>query len=1017
MQVRFRKKNIVKWVSIALAVSPMAVIAAEPYPSLPPSLSTSVAPNILLYLDDSGSMNEVPYWQDSTGRWRSDETPDHPRKMSMAKKVIKSLLSKKENAELNWGLHTFDYRQGNELRTPIKNRADPVALKELKDEVDKVLPTGGTPLATTAYKTSLYWRGKASYRSGPAPSPIKYRCQKNFQIIITDGDPSGDTDLDSAIRDSDLAGFGITRPTGGGESSDNLARISEYMFKKDMRPAGTDEDGKDFNDPAFPIQNVATYTVAFNLQDTSKASILLKKTASVAGGKYYDADNEKELTDSLSNALASILSQRSNAGGVAVASKVKSNNNYAYQPVFNPDGWYGELSRYKINADGSIDKNTRIEAGALLNSRSPDSRIILSAKADKTTMPFAFTESNLALMSDAQKSLLGSSPAEQQKIIRYIRGAKDKDLRERKSLLGDFINTQPVFVGAPSSFSTESAFNSFKDAQKDRSMVFVGANDGMIHGFNATTMNEIGGYIPSMVYRNLKILSHPKYGAAGGIDAPHVYHVSGTAATADVKTSAGWKTYLVSGLGQGGQGYFALDVTSDKNFDNSSPKSAVKWELNDQHDAQMGYSFSMPVIWGVRDGGAVKPAVILANGYENDFDDTSSGGQKSVKAGALYIVDIETGKLIRKIEVAGSTGLSAPHGVDDLGDGVLDYVYAGDQEGKMWRFDLTDKDPKNFSVTDKPIFDTKGKPIIQKPMVIEVHGDKSASGSGSASPTFRGHLVLFGTGKLLTTADRKTTSTQSLYGVLDIGVLDKSAKTVTLGEGDLEEQKILPLTKENTTKEGTFRQVTDNPVDITVEQKPGSSTKKGWYINLTPTERQTATPQILGDKVIFGTGIMTSTKVCTPGGAGWMMVLDPFTGSTVRHRKSKYSFMDVNGDGNANGSDKINGEFVSGVELPGIPSEMTLVNDTDPFAGMVRDTTKPSNEPQMGDFVAAQGANTSAVSVVNSKKPPKETLNVKDCKGQVYIPSAGSDEVSRKKLDCPKLGVRVERTTWRELVQ
>ncbi|MGQ5525006.1 pilus assembly protein [Chitinimonas sp. PSY-7] len=1004
MQVQFCKKDIVKWVSAALAASPMFVSAAEPYPSLPPSLSTGVKPNILLYLDDSGSMG----WPVNE---RAAESPTNPIRMPLAKKVITNLLSKKENRELNWGLHTFDYYRGNHLRTPIKDRTDKAAFDELVNQVNAVRPDAGTPLASTAYQTTLYWRGMGSY---VGQSPIKYRCQKNFQIIITDGDPSGDTNLSAAMADPALRSYGIAVPSDGvGKVQNNLKRISQFMFEQDMRPSGTDMDGVDFNDAQFPKQNVSTYTVGFAL-DTQ----MLKDVAAASGGKYYTANNEKELTDSLTNALASILSQRSNAGGIAVASSVKSANNFAYQPLFNPDGWYGELSRYKIT-DGKIDTSSKLDAGLVLTNRGPDSRVILSAKLDKATVPFAFNDAaGLAAMSDKQKELLGGNTAEQQKIIRYIRGAKDKDLRERKSLLGDFIDTQPAFIGAPSSFSTESTFNSFKSAQKSRNMVFIGANDGMMHGFNAETMSEIGAYIPSMVYRNLKVLSNPKYGIAGGLDAPHVYHVSGAVATADVKASSGWKTYLVSGLGQGGQGYFALDVTSEKNFDNSSPKEAVKWELNDQNEPQIGYTFAKPVIWGVRDGGKIRPAVVLTNGYENDFDDGQSGGNKVAKIGVLYIVDIETGTLIKKIEVKDSKGLSAPHGVDDLADGVLDYVYAGDQEGNMWRFDLTDSDPKNFTVAEKPIFKAPGnQPIIQKPVVMEVHGEKSAGGE-----TYRGNLVMFGTGKLLTTEDRNSTSGQALYGILD--VMDKTPKTVQMS--DLVEQKVLPTTA--TEKKGNFRVVTDNKVELKVEQKNDGSTKKGWYLNLpTSTERQTATPQILGDKVIFGTGVMTSTKVCTPGGAGWMMVLDPFTGSTPRSPKNnkKYSFIDINGDKKVNGGDKVKvgtmEEYVAGMELPGIPSEMTLVSETDPFNGWIRDTTKGKDEPQLGDSVGFQGVNSSGVSLVSSKAPLSENKamppGAKDCKGKIYIPTKGKEGVVDAELECPNLGVRVERTTWRELVQ
>ncbi|MGQ5523459.1 pilus assembly protein [Chitinimonas sp. PSY-7] len=1074
---KFKIKPLCTFVGMAFLLNSVEVLAAEPYPSLPPTLSTSVAPNIVLLIDNSASMlqdsqnqwmraadcygNPDANWPNcinyNVNQWRTnlDSATITPNtKMNIAKRVATSLI--KNNQSLGWGIFSFDVKDdttigGNE-RTESGILRNSVLIPEektygtsnldiLTSSISNIKARTATPLGEAMLEVTRYFAGDSSYYSkisGNYTSPIKYRCQKNFVIVITDGDASGEDNLPGSGRvalpyityDSSnkqvnknfsvctaasadcpavLEGATVARDFGNtGNRFRALRDVVKYAADADFKTSGFDLDGKSFNDEAFKKQSLQTYTIGFGVTNE-----VLPAAATVGGGKYFTADNEASLTAALTDAVSGIKASISNAGGLAVESAIKSASNYVYQPVFNPDGWYGELRRYPISEAGVIDLTTKVEAGAILNARNVSSiaaRKIYSAKTESgVTKSFEFNDSaGLTAMLPAQKTLLGTTTAEQQQIIRFLRGSKtEAGLRTRVSLLGDIIDSQPVFVGPPVAFSTDPTYESFKAAQKSRGMVFIGANDGMMHGFNTSQMSEVVGYIPSMIYPKLKTLANPEYGK---IAAPHVYHVNGNTVTADIKVGSDWRTLLVGGLGQGGQGYFALDVTSEVNFANAT--DTVKWEWNDQKDTQVGYSFGTPIIYNVRTSSlGTTPAVILTNGYENDYDDTAVGGKKAAtKSSALYILNAATGALIKKIDLpAGSTGLSSPAGLDDKFDGILDYVYAGDENGNMWRFDLTSTDPAQFKVASSPIFKTPaGQPIIQRPAVLQVLGEAA----GSGEKPVRGNLILFGTGKLLTDADRLTTTMQAFYGVLDI--MDQTPITVDMTK--LVEQKIDATATATATdqRSGSYRHVTDNVIDLKVE--PSLSSVKGWYMNLpVPTERLVSSPLVFSDKVIFGTGITQSNEKCLPGGKGWIMGLDPLTGSTVRYKDKKYSFVDVNKSGRSDSGDALKfgteTAYASGYEVNGIPTETSFISNTNPFtdAANVISAVGGVLGAGAGSGVALKESNTSGVYTTY-------VVNNSASSGVLLHCEIGSEKCESNTILPPAKGVRIERATWRELM-
>lgn len=1109
MMHKFQTKRVAALVGIALAAQPQILMAAEAYPALPPTLSTSVTPNVMLLIDSSASM-----LQDSNNNWMRSDLCSNPgsnwttcinnntnnwrtvldsqvltpgTKMNTAKRVAKKLID--ENKSLRWGIFSFHVNNVNTYGGTERGEAgilqskivDPTGTTGgvsnqtlLNNAIDGIPARTATPLGESLLEVTRYFEGKSSLYSkitGNYESPIQYRCQKNFVIVLTDGDATNEDNLpgsgksalsytsydanNSAITKSFSvctstgAGCpasleGATTTPGFGTTSNRpraLRDVAQYALDADLRTTGNDADGKSFNDEAFRKQNLQTYTIGFGVDNE-----VLPAAAAVGGGQYFKAGNEATLTAALSDAVASIKASISNAGGVAASSDVEDADSYVFQPVFNPNGWYGELRRYDRNADGTYDQATKLEANALLTTKIKASghawRNIFTAKTESgKTTPLLFNDgaAGYTLMTSTQRSLLGANDTERRAVINYVRGLDQTGYRTRSTFLGDIINGRPVVVGKPDLSSSASDYANYQQDKADRSLVFVGANDGMMHGFNSKTMQEVVAYVPSNVFPRLKDLTSLTYGQAG---TPHVYHVNGASRKADLKTGGaggGWRTYLSGGLGQGGQGYYTLDVTDEANFAATTTdphKKTVKWEWNDQMDPQIGYAFSAPIFGMVRKNSSeIIPVAIMTNGYENNFDDVAEGGAKAAaKSSALYIVHAETGELFKKISVPASgvtlhtsTGLSAPAALDFGQDSVIDYVYAGDENGNLWRFDLTLNGSSEFFVATNPIFKAaSGQPIVQAPVIVPVNRKVTSTTTGTSveSTEVVGNVIVFGTGRLLTESDRLSTTTQALYGVLD--TMADAPSTITVA--DLQQQQIVSTADVTDANKltGTYRRVSNTAIDLAAE----SNTRKGWYVNLPDSSERLVSQPILNadNRVLFGTGVTQSTEKCLPGGKGWLLGLDALTGSIPRKGTKLYSFLDVNRDSKATDADKVlfgaDSDFPVGFALAGIPTDATF---TSKVKSAVGSGSSGGGSEGGGSLVSPSGAavaigdsNKTGVFFGNAKSGTTKSTFIDVPKpsgdGKLIVCTIGSENCSVLTLTKPGSGVTVERATWRELL-
>lgn len=618
---------------------------------------------------------------------------------------------------------------------------------------------------------------------------------------------------------------------------------------------------------------------------------------------YFLAGQPKELIKSIGNIFSKIGSPNSGtlSGVSASSTKVASDGAFVFQPGFYLSGWSGSLTRLKLSLDDEtgavkIAASADWDAGEVLSGTggnaanpTPDARHIYTVNPDKLLQTMEFKWSQL---SESQKALLNISPADKkddglgEKRLNYLRGVRDLELgqqdgvfRPRDRVLGDIINSNPTYVGAPALNVQGVGYQNFYDSTKERTKaVYVGANDGMLHAFRVSDGTELFAYVPNALFQNLNQLTLPEY--------KHRPFVDGAMSVAEARIASTWKTVLVSGMGGGAQGVFALDVTNPANF---GAGSGALWEFTDSDDPDMGNLISAPIIAKFRTkvtGGVpeFKYFAVVASGLNNYANDGENKFDAAAP-GTLFLLSLdkapsekwhefgmEDGKKVGNYykfkmpikDVALQNGLSAPALV--IGnDGAVRYAYAGDLQGNLWRLNFTGDAP--WSTPDTPLFtatDAQGlrQPITVQPKVVFAPGG--------------GYVVLFGTGKFVEDADAAAGNfkTQSFYAIHDttadadkvVGRSQLAARTLT---------------------------VSGNAVAVAGDEftyGTAPENKKGWYVDFPDSdktgERSVTNPLVVYGRLFFNSLILGSDPC--KGGGGRTYSFDVLSGLPIGGAQTGY---------------------------------------------------------------------------------------------------------------------------------
>jgi len=644
-----------------------------------------------------------------------------------------------------------------------------------------------------------------------------------------------------------------------------------------------------------------------------------------------------------------------------------------FRAFFNTDNNTGDLLAHPVKTDGTIDLTTSAwgvdGAGQAITASSQLDGVISSGSRvmvtyDNLATPKAGTEFQFANLNLAQQALLTTQQ------VAYLRGDSTNEApaalnfrkRQRKDpaapgnflttkvKLGDIIHSTPVFVGAPPFFNrdnvpfpsvTGSFYSEFKLARKTRTpQVMVGANEGLMHAFNANNGIETFAYVPNEVFANLAALTDPNYN--------HQFYVDLTPSINDIFINA-WQTVLVGGLRGGGNGYFALDITDPTTFaSEATAKTKVMWEFTNANDTggssgtataaindnNLGKTYIRPLIGmsNVDSGGSPthkKWVAIFGNGYNSTSTDGDAelyiafieDGTDGVWTRGTDFVKINTGNGIAEATAANNippaflgvpNSLGGVRGIDVDGNGTVDVIYAGDLQGNLYRFDISSSNTASWDVqklfTTFHTFSNLRQPITNRPIVIK-----------QPDTNLTGFVVIFGTGSWMTVEDATSNDIQSIYGVWDDYLVSNSPSNaiVPVQNSKLQQQS---FTNQGGQTFGgqtfTVRTLSNN----TFQWGTNGQKKQGWFIDLDvpcidttfcssigqvefPGERAIRNFQLRGDFVFVNTVLPKTSVACGIGPGGFELGFNPKTGGIV----SAKQIFDLNNDGKFDEKDNVGG--------------------------------------------------------------------------------------------------------------
>ncbi len=767
-----------------------------------------------------------------------------------------------------------------------------------------------TPLRKALDGVGRYFSTARAYESKFGSDPTTYlACRQNFAILTTDGywNNNNNEDAEANYSGANLSGdeedgVTITGPnnqsfkyekappfyySGVGDHSDTttLADVAMHYWKTDLRTtdvsgyAGSAENRVPYSvaNPAF-WQHMVTFGVGLGVRGKlTDAEVIAAVTGAPGGfwpapvhetgadenpenvddlrhaainsrGSYVSANDAAEFSRGIADALNRIGERKGSASNVLANSTSISTESFVYQATYTAGAWRGELLAYPISAAGLGQPEWR--AGEHIAAWG--SRKIFTAGVSSGGDTFPNTSQAGALGTAASALGLGINGTE---LAQYLKGdgAREKrnggELRDRvmrsstdqviPALLGDIVNSSPFYVA-------------------DVQTIFVGANDGMLHAIDATNSaanvaNTSGGgterfaYIPrGVAMGQLAELADPLYGS-NPATKPHRYFVDGPIVVS-ARTRTPGKNYLVGALGRGGRGVYALDVTSPSTFGASD----VLWDYTGSTaPANMGNVIAEPLISKLNNGAT---AAVVANG-PNSASGTAS----------LFILSLTDGSVISELNTGatGSNGLSAPRAVDVNSDGVVDYFFAGDLLGNLWRFNVADANPGLW---------TYEKVFIARDASNNVQPITSAPGV-ARDPSTGKVWVFFGTGRYMTADDQASLATQTYYGVV---VGQNGSEGADLTRSDLQSRAIHVV--DATTGQRAFE-----PAQTTI-----GADKQGWYIDLNNPankgERVVSAPLIYDNILVFSSIVppgQATVNSCDAGGTGYVNALEAFSGTSL----------------------------------------------------------------------------------------------------------------------------------------
>lgn len=766
----------------------------------------------------------------------------------------------------------------------------------------------GTPLRGALQRAGRYF--ERTDNSGPWGPGDQLACRQSYAILTTDGYWNDDSGFKSGVVNNadGTDGEDIVHADGKrkykyvasapykDDWSDTVADIAMYYWKRDLRPDLANKVPTTTRDPDAFWQHMKTFGISIGLSGATGFRSVAEVPANfnewpkpgnyeegpniddllhaaVNGrGSFVAARNPAQFAEALKASLAVIEAETASGSNVAANGPKIEAGSLAFQAVYTSGSWNGDVRAYSL-ATGSQAGTPTWSAADRANTNAANflARGVYTWDGnDGATFPTSTQKTKLARTG-------GIAPVTADDNVAYLKGDRTLEsnrgnggkLRSRVSPIGDIVNSSPFYV-------------------RENQYLFVGANDGMLHAIEGSSGDVKFSYVPAGIdFTQLASLSDPDY--------DHRFFVDGGI---DVSTKAqgNGRNILAATLGRGGRGVFALDVTNPGSFSDAN----VLWDrTGSAADADMGYVLGAPL---VRKGNNGKTLVMVGNGAE-------SPNGKAV----LYIYVLNSdgsvpnnGVIELVADAGGGNGLAEPRAADIDNDGDADYVYAGDLQGNVWKFDLTSSNANQWKLafSGNPLFVAKDANGTRQPITAPV--------ALAREPVTNRLFVFVGTGRYIYDSDITSTSTQTLYALIDTGA-------AISGRSDLQERSIAEV--------GTDSKGRDARAFESYEALPDG--KKGWYLDLgnpKPGERIVTAPFLRGRALWFSTIIPQTGSGCDAGGTGYLNAIDAFTGTLPSGEDGTWTYFDV--DGNNKGDDRVtpggggSGGYVGSVDLGvGMPSQ------------------------------------------------------------------------------------------------
>ena len=621
---------------------------------------------------------------------------------------------------------------------------------------------------------------------------------------------------------------------------------------------------------------------------------------------YFTAGRPDTMVSGLKRAFASIANDiKSFTTSFALSTvQVSSLGAASYAAQYDSNGWTGVVSARQVTfTSAGVPTSTAAwtTAGAFetqLSGTGWDTGRRIVTWNGSAGVPFrsgSLPAGQLQLLDTPWTSTSGDDSAN---YLNYLRGDRTNErtsdgdstqpYRHRNGLLGDVVNAKVTPVGPPSFTFSESVnpgYAAFKTAKASRpTMLYVGANDGMLHAFvggltDTDSGKEQFAYVPKAVFggpsgtptlNGLVQLGNPNYEHRYYVDATPVAfdvdlnNAGGTFTSTSAATSR-WRSLLIGGLGKGGKSYYALDITDPATITTEAiAQTKVKWEFT---DSTMGFSYGSPLVVKTAKYGWV---VVLTSGYNN------SDGY-----GYIYLVNPDTGVLLEKMRTGtASNGLAqATAYVQDFTDGIADAIYAGDLNGQVWRFDVsaargsTGSYPAPLKLATVSTTGGVAQPITTQPLV-------------EIDPRSKRRYLMFGTGQLLDTVDINSATEQTFYAIVD-GTATRFGTA-----GDLPSGIAYPITRADLTAVTNADLVGNAAIDF--------ANKAGWRLDLGVNGsgsaatgwRVIANPSSVNGIVAF-TSLLTTGNACSPAGQSRVYGIDFAKGkSALTDAPNGFNFYD-----------------------------------------------------------------------------------------------------------------------------